>query len=181
MNVSLQQRVTNILTSPNTEWPVIAAESETVGDLYTKYVVILAAIPPLALALRGGIRLAVLQYLIGLLSVFICAWVIAWLGPRFSSSGDTVAALKMVAYANTPAWVAGIFNLIPWVGWLLVFVLSLYGVYLYYIGLGPVMKTPSGQTIPFMVVSAILLIVVTMVLGILLSPLIIGGAILSSL
>lgn len=175
MNVSLQQRVTNILTSPNTEWPVIAAESETVADLYTKYIVIIAAIPSVAYLLRGGIRLAIFTYVVNLASVFIAANVIAWLGPKFGSSGDTVGALKMVGYANTPAWVAGIFNVVPFVGWLIALVCSLYGIYLYYMGLGPVMKTPSGQTIPFMVVSAILLVVVSMVLALVLTPVMLGG------
>ncbi len=179
MNVSLQQRVTNILTSPTTEWPVIAAESETVANLYSKYIVIIAAIPAVAYLLRGGIRLAIFTYVINLASVFIAATVIAWLGPKFGSSGDNVSALKMVGYANTPAWVAGIFNLLPFVGWLIAAVCSLYGIYLYYIGLAPVMKTPPGQTIPFMVVSAILLIVVSMVLGLVLTPVLLGGMIVT--
>ena len=179
MTVSLQQRVINILTTPATEWPVIAAESETIADLYTKYIAIVAAIPAVAYLLRGSVRFAVLTYLIQLLSVVVCAYVIAWLGPKFNSSGEPVAGLKMVAYANTAAWVGGIFNLIPWVGWILTALISLYGIYLYYLGLTPVMKTPSGQVIPFMLVSAILVIVVGFVLGLILTPLFIGGMLLS--
>src|SRR3954469_10394145 len=38
-------RAKNILLTPKTEWPVIAAEPETVQGLYTKYVIWLAAIP----------------------------------------------------------------------------------------------------------------------------------------
>ena len=41
-------RVKAILTTPKTEWPVIATEPETVKGLYLNYIVILAAIPPLA-------------------------------------------------------------------------------------------------------------------------------------
>jgi len=37
-------RVKAILTTPKTEWPVIAAETTTIADLYKSYVVILAAI-----------------------------------------------------------------------------------------------------------------------------------------
>ena len=36
-------RVKNILLTPKTEWPVIAAENTTVADLYKNYIVILAA------------------------------------------------------------------------------------------------------------------------------------------
>src|SRR5689334_23208252 len=35
-------RVKNVLLTPKTEWPVIAAEAETVQGLYTKYIIWLA-------------------------------------------------------------------------------------------------------------------------------------------
>ena len=38
-------RVQALLLSPKTEWPVIAAEPETVANLYKNYIMILAAIP----------------------------------------------------------------------------------------------------------------------------------------
>ena len=38
-------RVKNILLTPKTEWPVIAAEPETVAGLFTNYILILSAIP----------------------------------------------------------------------------------------------------------------------------------------
>jgi len=41
------------LLTPKTEWPVIAAEPESVGHLYTSYVLIMAAIPAVALFLNG--------------------------------------------------------------------------------------------------------------------------------
>ena len=40
-------RVKGILLTPKTEWPLIAGEPATVGDLYKGYIVWLAAIPPL--------------------------------------------------------------------------------------------------------------------------------------
>ena len=42
---SLIQRAKSILLMPRSEWPVIAAEPDTVGGLYAKYIVIMAAIP----------------------------------------------------------------------------------------------------------------------------------------
>ena len=38
-------RVKAILTTPKTEWPIIAAEPATVADLYKNYIIWLAAIP----------------------------------------------------------------------------------------------------------------------------------------
>ncbi len=42
-------RVKAILMTPKTEWPIIAAETTTVADLYKNYVIILAAIPAIAM------------------------------------------------------------------------------------------------------------------------------------
>ena len=38
-------RVKNILLTPKTEWPVIAAEPDTIPGLFKNYILILAAIP----------------------------------------------------------------------------------------------------------------------------------------
>ncbi len=43
---NLVTRVQNILLTPKTEWPVIAAEPETTSGLYTKYILILVGARP---------------------------------------------------------------------------------------------------------------------------------------
>ena len=53
----LIERIRSILTSPKTEWPVIAAEPATVGGLYTGYIMLLAAIP----AICTFIKMAFIQ------------------------------------------------------------------------------------------------------------------------
>ena len=175
MSATLQQRATAILTNPRGEWPIIARETDTMQRLYTGYIVPLVAIGAIASFLRlafiglplvGRLGLgtslvnAVVGFAFGLASVILAAVVIEWLAPRFKSSGDTLAAAKLVAYASTPVWLAGIFNislaLMP-----LMLVAALYAVYLYYVGLPHLMQTPADQVIPFMVVSAIAVIVVS--------------------
>ena len=46
--MNLVDRIRKILLSPKDEWPRIAAEVATVQSLYLGYIVILAAIGPLA-------------------------------------------------------------------------------------------------------------------------------------
>ena len=48
-------RVKNILLTPKTEWPVIAAEPDTVQGLYKNYIMILAAIPAVIAFLRYSV------------------------------------------------------------------------------------------------------------------------------
>ena len=49
-------RVKAILMTPKTEWPIIAAETTTIADLYKNYVIILAAIP----AVAGFIKMSII-------------------------------------------------------------------------------------------------------------------------
>jgi len=185
--MNLQTRVVNILTKPGSEWPVIAAESTDVVSLYRDYIAILAAIPAvckfLGFSLMGmpligtlgfgfALRAGIISYVGSLVSAFIAAIIIEKLAPNFDSSGDTAQALKLVAYASTPTWIAGVLNLVPLLA-LLALIAVLYSIYLFYLGLGRVMKTHPDKVVPYMVVSALVIIVVSVVVSLVLGA--IGG------
>jgi hypothetical protein len=108
---------------------------------------------------------AILGYVFSLAGVYISALVIQKLAPTFRSDGDLTQALKLVAYSMTPMWVAGVLYLIPLLG-ILVFLAALYGIYVFYLGVRPTMRTPEDQVIPYMVVSALVVIVISVVLGV---------------
>ena len=176
--MSLQTRVTNILTRPRDEWPVIAMEPDDVAGLFTSYIAPLAAIGPVCgligslvfgfaffrLGFGYAISAAILSYLFALVGVYVSAAIVQALAPTFKSQGSIGQALKLVAYSSTPVWLAGILRLVPLLGVLALFA-ALYGVYLFYLGVKPVMRTPDDQVIPYMVVSAVVVIVVSIVLG----------------
>ena len=86
------------------------------------------------------------------------------LAPTFQSKGSTAQALKLVVYSMTPVWLAGVLYLVPPLA-VLAIIAALYAVYLFYLGLTPVMGTPSAQVIPYMLVSALVIIVVSFILG----------------
>jgi len=179
MAAPLRQRAAAMLTSPRTEWPVVAAEPETVPGLYLRYILPLSAIGPIVLVARfaslGWLGLAVMQYLLQLAAVYVCARIIGALAPRFHARDDGVQALKLVAYAATPSWIADGLGVVPGLRILTVAGL-VYSVYLYYLGVTPVMRTPPEQVVPFTLVSAILVVVgftiASAIVGVLL-----GGAI----
>jgi hypothetical protein len=171
------RRAQNVLMTPRTEWPVIAAESADVGSLYVPYIASLAAVPAVAAFLglmvfgrfvfvRPGIAayLTVAGYVVSLISPLVGAAVLQRLAPRFRSTGTLVDALKLVAYSSTPIWVAGAINLVP-VFSPLVALGVIYGIYLFYLGLPVIMKTPLEQVVPFMVVTAITILVINIVLN----------------
>src|SRR6185436_20361770 len=104
---------------------------------------------------------------------YVAAVVIEWLAPKFKSSGSRLDALKLVAYSCTPAWLAGIFALVPLLG-ILVLVGLIYAFYLFYVGLPHLMKTPADQIAIYMVASAVVIIVLNFALGSIATSLTIG-------
>ena len=180
---SLQTRVANLLTKPADEWRVIASESATVEGLMRNYAAPLAAIPAIGIfigytivgvsvPLLGTIRYGIVRGFVSACLAFVFALVGAWinaivvekLAPTFQSRGDTAQALKLVVYAMTPVWLAGILNLVPLLG-ILGIVAGLYAIYIFYLGLPVLMGTPADKVVPYMVVSALVIIVVSVVFG----------------
>ena len=189
-------RVQGILLKPKEEWAKIKQEAISVNQLFTSYVMILAAIPAvaqfIALSLVGrrvpfigwyryglgrGFLYAILLYVFTLVSVYVFGIVINALAPTFSSTQDMLNAMKLAVYSMTPSWVAGILYVIPYLG-ILAIIASLYGIYLLYLGFAtPLMGTPKEKVVGYLVVSIIVIIVLMAVVGIILSAMFaVGGA-----
>lgn len=174
---NLVQRVVNLLKSPKTEWPVIAAEPATIADLYTRYALILAAIGPVATLLGGGgfgffrfssgflFQLAIWSYVQSLIMVGLLALIIDALAPTFGAQKDQLQAFKTSIYAYTAAWVAGIGSLIPGLGMLIGLAGAIYSIYLLYTALPHTMKVPAEKQTTYTVVIIVSAIVATLVLG----------------
>lgn len=180
---ALQARVTNILKDPKREWPVIAAEATTTEKLYSSYIVPLAAIPVIAnfigtsiigvslpfvgtyrVPMISGLVAAFVTYVVSLVMVYVAAMIVDKLAPTFESTSNQIQALKLVAYSYTASWVAGVLSVFP-VLFPLVFLASLYTIYLFYTGLPVLMKTPESKVVPYMVVSAVVMIGLAILVG----------------
>jgi hypothetical protein len=166
-------RVQEILLRPRETWPVIKSEEATIGGIYKSYALILAAIPAVAqatgLALIGtsflGVRYraslgntladAILSYCVSLVGLYSVALVVNGLATKFASQKNLTNALKLVAYSWTPSWVAGPLLLIPSLGWLAKLV-SLYGLYLLYLGLPVLMETPRERVAVYFLCAVVL-------------------------
>jgi Yip1 domain len=176
------ERVKAILTTPKTEWPVVAAEPDTVRGLYIGYIAIVAALPVIAHFIKNsligtgafgitvripigmGIVAMVLQYVLALVMVYLLALIISALAPTFGGQKDEVQALKTVAYSWTAAWVAGILVILPWLGWLIAIAGGIYGIYLLYLGLPETMRCPPDKAGGYTAVSVIIAIVLSWIL-----------------
>ena len=170
--MSLIDRVKNILLTPREEWPRIAAEPATVQSLYLRYIVILAAIGPLAtfvsfalLGLGYGLGAAVFAYLHALVGVAIVALIVDALAPRFGGKRDYVRALKLTAYSLTALWVAQIALLIPAAGAVIALIGLVYSLYLFFLGVPVLGKSTAEKALPFTIVVIVCAIVVMYLIG----------------
>lgn len=171
--MNLIQRVQDILLKPKQTWPVIAAEPATQASIYKGYVLILAAIPPVAsfLGLSFMVGLGfwslstlVLSYVLALVNVFVLTLIVDALAPSFGGTKGQVSALKVVAYASTAGWVGGVFHLVPGL-WILSIIALLYGIYLIYLGLPVLMKCPQDKAGAYTAVVVVGAIVIYIVMG----------------
>lgn len=187
--MNLIQRVTNISLNPKTEWEVIAPEATSTGDLYRTYIVPLAAIGPAAsfvgltvigvggsffghyrVPMMWALSHAVTQYVFALVGIYLLALLIDALAPSFGAEKNKLQALKLSAYASTPAWVAGVLLMLPALGALAVLA-ALYSLYLLYLGLPVLMKAPGERTLGYTAV------VVVCAVGIAIASGVIAGAV----
>jgi Yip1 domain len=164
-------RVKGILLTPRTEWPLIAAEPDTIAGIYTGYIMILAAIPALIRLISfrylglSVIPMVIATYVLALVGVFIVALIVELLAPTFGGQKDRVQALKAVTYAYTASWIAAIIGLVPGLGLLAALAGLIYGLYLLNVGLPFTMKCPPEKSVGYTVVTVIVAIIVSIVLG----------------
>lgn len=175
--MNLVDRVKNILLTPRTEWPVIETEPGDAGYLFTNYVAILAAIPavcsfigiafvgvgPIRIGIGTALASAIFSYVLSFVVVYIVALIADALAPTFGGRKDFPSALKLTVYSYTPAWLVGIFSLIPALG--ILGILGLYAFYLFYLGASPLMKVPPERSVTYTLAVAICGFVLSLVLG----------------
>jgi hypothetical protein len=163
---NLVDRAKNIVLAPKTEWAVIDAEPTSIQDIYTRYLVPLALIPAVAgfigasivgisVPVLGTVRTgfftglvqAVLQFGVSLAMIYVFGVIIDALAPTFAGQRNPLAAFKVAAYSMTPAFLAGIFSLIPALS--IFGILGLYSIYVLYLGLPRLMRAPEDKAVAY--------------------------------
>ncbi len=187
--LDLAQRAKAMVLSPAIEWRAIEPESGDTGYLFTNYVAFLAAIPPLCEFLRrglfgwGGFHLrhlhhggffsslfgAAVHYLVAFVVIYAMAVIIDGLAPTFSGRKNSENSMKLAVYSMTPAWLAGVFALIPGLGFLRLLAL-LYTIYVFWLGLPILMKAPQDRLGPYALTVILCAIVLSFIVGAIVGP-----------
>jgi hypothetical protein len=184
--MALIERAKNIILTPKTEWPVIAAETTPPGQIIAGYVLPLAAIAAIAgfigmsllgagLGMMGvhiplvwGLVSAIYHLVMAVVMVYVMAFIIDALAPSFGGQKNFGQALKVAVYTYTPVWVMSIVTIIPFLG-ILVLLAAIYAIYLLYLGLQLVTMAPkekaAGYTAVVVIVGIVIAVVINMIGG----------------
>ena len=191
--MNLVERAKNILLTPNKEWDVIKAENISVTEMFTKYAMILAAIPAFAgfigyaligisygfgtfrIPIGSALVWAILMYIVSLAGTYLFGFIIDALAPSFGSTKNLAASMKVVVFSYTAAWVAGVLMIIPSLG-ILGSIASVYSLYLLYIGLGKVKDVAKDKMVGYFVVSIVVAVVIFFVIGLIVNRVAFGAA-----
>ncbi len=181
--MNIIERIKGILLKPKDEWQTISGETTSIPELYKSYIVVLAAIGPVAsiigmsiigisLPYTGTFRIpittmiasAVVHYVLTLVGVYVLALIIDALAPTFLGQKNINQAFKLAAYSYTPGWLAGIFAVIPALA--VLGILGLYGLYLLFLGLPVLMKSPQEKSLGYTATIIIAAIILFAVIGV---------------
>jgi len=171
-------RARGVLFEPRATFKEVDSEFTKPGAIWGRYILPLALIGPLAgaggrfmfgkrvagmsldsLSLTGAVTWFAIALVLQLVAVFALTQIISLLAPGFGGQKNDVQALKVAAYSSTPMWLAGIFNLhgrFLMVG----IIVSLYSLYLLYLGLPTLMKVPKDRSMGYTAVVIIASIVI---------------------
>ncbi len=192
--MNIINRVKNILVTPKTEWAVIEAEQLPNTSILTSYLLLLALIPAvcqfigqgligynvLGIHIGGtigwGVRQAVVSLITTIGGAYLTAFVINLLADSFGSAKNFDRAFALVAYSYTPMCLAGIFYIIPSLR-IIATLAGLYGLFILYTGLVPMMKTPEDKVTPYFIISLVCVIVVSVAVAFVLGAVLLAGSV----
>jgi hypothetical protein len=169
------QRAKNLVTGPVEEWQVIKEEqtdrSGVVRNYVLPFIFLLAITTFLGIFLfRNFVTISIMALgalvtsLGAFLSVYISAYIINELAPRFESKKDFTSSFKLVTYSYTAIFIAhSIASLILPLYFLVIF--GLYSVYILWTGLGTMMETPGENRVIYGIICSVTILVAYVLLN----------------
>lgn len=184
--MNIIERVKNILLTPKTEWDVINGETATTQSLLIGYVLPLSVVSALGSLLHGllfagtiGLKFfligAVIAFVSSIIGFYVSVIIIDALASSFGSEKNMGKSAQLVAYSGTPSYIGGLLSFIPVIGFLLSLAAWVYGIYLMYLGIGPLKKTPDDKKVVYMIVAFVVMIVLYFVVAAILGAVLYGA------
>jgi hypothetical protein len=178
MLTEMIERIKGIILFPAKEWAKISKEDTNLLKLLITWVLpllgitlvasmignTLASFSNLSIGIAEGIALVIFALAV----LCVMAFIACILAPIFGGGGGFCRAFTLVAYAMTPAWLAGVFYVIPNFGAPIVLLVTLYSFYIMYLGITPMMSVSKSKALVYLIILVIAYAVVFVVLSLVL-------------
>jgi hypothetical protein len=173
-----------IQKNPVAHFEAITLEERSVSDLFLGYILILAAIPPLAgligttqfgwsfaagatvkLTFASALKISIAYYLAILVAIYTVAKLIQWMSRTYGGGQPLERCLALTSYTATPMFLIGVLQIYPvmWLNYIAGLPVLAYTVYRLYIGTPIMMRIPREQG--FLFSSAILAVGMVALIG----------------
>lgn len=170
------------MLSPAAEWDVISMEDVGPRRLALGYVAPLLLIPTAAIVvtllwpdaetgwLQPGARLpeallsASVFFTLSMAGVWLFAWFINWLAPRFRAAAGYSQAFKVSAYSITAAALAGLPAMVP-AFQILALLASTYSLYLLFLGAPRLMRAPEAASLNYAILVTLAAVLLALLVG----------------
>ncbi len=163
-----------IILHPKEEWSKISARQTTNKNLILFYALPLAAVAAVIsllvvwlgtyLTFGFALKVAMLQLVLPVVTIIAAAILTNELAETFNSVKNLPNAFKLIVYSYTPWLLANIIASIWWaLSWVMIF--SLYGIYLLWLGLPVLMKTPEDKKPVYTLAVVVIIFVVQLILS----------------
>lgn len=189
----LISRIWGLFLHPNKEWELIQREQANRSRPYLIYLLLLAAIPPLAgyigatqtgwqigdgaitkLTVESTIPLCIAAYLAIVIGIYATGIAINWMGATYTDldKGD-FSGLGLAIYSSIPLLVLSVVGVYPviWLGLITLVVAACYSAYLLYKGVPILFQIPpdrgvmfASAILTFALVIAVVLIISTVII-----------------
>ena len=162
----LLHHIPGLLSQPQQEWVAIRDEQTTVQGLYTGYILIVAAIPPICallgttlfgwrigagepvkLTLDSAFQMGIAFYVAILAATFSIGLLINWMSQTYGGEKPLHICLALAAYTATPLFLVGVMQLYPtlWLNFVVGLPALAYTVYLLFTGVPVMMDIPAER------------------------------------
>lgn len=184
----------SLLYNPNKVWPDISDKKQSVTEIYLKFLIFFAAIPPVSafigstyvgwkvgentykLTTQSALMLSISAYLAILVAVAVVAAFVHWMAKTYGTEPRYRRCLKLTAYSLTPMFLAGLLGCFPilWLDMLITLVAIAISVNLLYKGVPTVMGINKEKG--FLFASSILTVCMVSLVGMLAITIIFWGS-----
>lgn len=169
--------VKKFILQPLEAWETVKDDSTTAQQHFVNYILPLVIISSVATFLghsligygivspsfSWGLSEAVTTFVSLIAAIYVSGFIIQKLATSFGTQVTFDKAVKLVGFSYTPVLLAGILNIVPALG-ILVLLAGLYSLYLLYTGFKPMTNVSEDKSLNYFIVSIIVIIAVYFVL-----------------